>query len=315
VTETFAIEAQGLTRRYDDVLAVDGLDLRVRAGTIYALLGPNGAGKTTTISMLNTLLPPTAGTACVAGFDVVGQAPAVRQRIGVTFQEIVLDRDLTGREVLDYHGQLYGLARRERAKRIDALLALVELEDAAGRLVKGYSGGMKRRLELARGLLTEPEVLFLDEPTQGLDPQNRARIWEYLRAQRAARGLTILLTTHDMEEAGALAGKVGIIDRGRLIAEGSPDELIARIGTEVIRVAGRGDAATFVRRVAGLPFAEEVHRANGLIQIGVDDGSRRLAAIVTTAGETGFDIEDVSVARPTLGDVFLKATGRALRDT
>ena len=187
-----AVAARGLTKRYgDDILAVDGLNLAVRKGEIYALLGPNGAGKTTTVSMLMTLVQPTSGSATVAGHDVIDAPEVVRERIGVTFQEIVLDPALKGREVLTYHGRLYGMSRAECDTQIAALLKLVELEDAADRFVKHYSGGMKRRLELARGLMTHPDVLFLDEPTQGLDPQNRAKVWDYLRALRRDRGLTI----------------------------------------------------------------------------------------------------------------------------
>lgn len=309
-----AIEARGLMRRYGDVVAVAGLDLCIAAGSIYALLGPNGAGKTTTIAMLTTLLRPTQGAASVAGHDVATAARDVRRRIGVTFQETVLDQDLTAREVLDYHGQLYGMPGPARAARIRELLALVELEDAAGRRVKTYSGGMKRRLELARGLMTDPEVLFLDEPTLGLDPQNRARMWEHLRALHEARKLTVLLTTHDMEEARTLADTVGIIDRGRLVVEGAPEALIAGLGADVVRVAGQGDASAYAERLSGLAFTQEVHLADGLVQAGVDDGNRRLPAIVTAAGEAGFHIDDISVARPSLGDVFLRYTGRGLRD-
>ena len=312
---TEIIQARQLTKRYaGDVLAVDQLDLTVEAGTIYALLGPNGAGKTTTIAMLTTLLQPTSGQATVAGLDVISQPSAVRQRIGVTFQEIVLDQDLKGREVLDYHGQLYGMPHGQREERIEALLRLVELEEAADRLVKTYSGGMKRRLELARGLLTEPDVLFLDEPTQGLDPQNRSRVWDYLRSLRQEEGLTILLTTHYMEEAEALADQVGIIDHGRLVAEGEPETLAAQLGADVIRISGSGSPDPFIQRLNQLDYVQQVHATDGVLQIGVDDGHRRLAQVITLATDTDFHIEDVSVARPSLADVFLKVTGRALRD-
>jgi len=312
---TEIIQARQLTKRYPgDVLAVDQLDLTVEAGTIYALLGPNGAGKTTTIAMLTTLLQPTSGQATVAGFDVVNQPSEVRRRIGVTFQEIVLDQDLKGREVLDYHGQLYGLPHSQRAQQIEALLRLVELEEAADRLVKTYSGGMKRRLELARGLLTAPDVLFLDEPTQGLDPQNRSRVWDYLRALREEQGLTILLTTHYMEEAESLANQVGIIDHGKLVTEGQPEALAAQLGADVIRVSGSGPVDSFVTRLKQLDYVQQVHATDGVLQIGVDDGHHRLAQVVTLATEADFHIEDVSVARPSLADVFLKVTGRALRD-
>jgi len=192
-----AIEARGLVKRYgEEVLAVDGVDLTIPANQIYGLLGPNGAGKTTTISILTTQIEPTAGDAKIHGLDVVKQASDVRQRIGVTFQEMVLDDELTGYQVMDYHGRLYRMGKAERRTKIEELLALVELEEAAERKAKTYSGGMKRRLELARALMTTPEVLFLDEPTLGLDPQTRARIWDYLRALREERGMTLLLTTH-----------------------------------------------------------------------------------------------------------------------
>jgi len=310
-----AITARGLTKRYNgDILAVDGLDLDVPCGTIYALLGPNGAGKTTTVSMLTTLLRPTAGTATVAGYDVVSASAQVRARIGVTFQETVLDKDLRGQEVLDYHGRLYGMPRAERARRIAELLALVELDEAAPRLVKGYSGGMKRRLELARGLMTDPEVLFLDEPTQGLDPQNRAKVWEYLGTLRTRRGLTILLTTHDMEEADTLADRVAIVDHGKLIVEGTPRELVTGMGADVIRIQGAGESEALVEALGKMPFVQTIHRGDGLIQVGVDQGNRRLPEIVTCANQSGFRIEFIAVARPTLADVFLRHTGRALRD-
>lgn len=314
-TPPLAVEARGLTKRYaGDVLAVDGLDLRVEAGIIYALLGPNGAGKTTTISMLTTLIPPTAGAASVAGCDITRQPGEVRKRIGVTFQEIVLDQDLTAREVLDFHGRLYSLTSAERAAQIDRLLKLVELEDAADRLVKHYSGGMKRRLELARGLMTNPAILFLDEPTQGLDPQNRARVWDYLRMLRQEKGLTILLTTHYMEEAEALADRVGIIDHGHLIVEGTPQGLAAELSGDVIRIVGAGRTVEFAQHLRSAGYVRDVHAEEDSLQVGVDDGSRRLVEVVQLAMQNGFQIEDVSVSRPGLGDVFLKHTGHALRD-
>lgn len=212
---------------------MDGLNLKIASGLTYALLGPNGAGKTTTISMLTTLLEPTSGRATVSGFDVQRQADKVRQQIGVTFQEIVLDPDLTGRQVLDVHGRLYRQGKAERGDKIEELTSLVELKEALDRTVKTYSGGMKRRLELARGLMTELQILFLDEPTQSLDPQNRTAIWTYLHQLREQTGLTILLTTHYMEETEALADRVGIIDRGRLVIEGSPADLIEEMGAQV----------------------------------------------------------------------------------
>jgi ABC-2 type transport system ATP-binding protein len=312
------IEVRGLAKRYPSragaVTALDGVDLDVGGGAIYALLGPNGAGKTTAINILTTLALPTAGQATVAGFDVARQPDEVRRRIGVTFQDIVLDTDLTGRQVLDIHGRLYRQPTDLRRRRIAELVELVRLGDAIDRLVKTYSGGMKRRLELARGLMTDPLVLFLDEPTQGLDPQNRAGIWDYIRALRQERGLTLLLTTHYMEEAEALADTVGIIDGGRMVAQGAPAGLVAELGADVIRIAGNGDASHLIERLRRLPFVDRVVPAERAIEVGVDSGTRRIADVVSQASGNGFTIEDVSIARPNLGDVFLKYTGRALRD-
>jgi len=311
-----AIEVRGLVKRYNkEVLALDGVDLSIPANTIYALLGPNGAGKTTSISILTTLLEPTSGTAKVLGLDVVKQAGEVRGRIGVTFQEMVLDDELTGKQVLDYHGRLYGQSKAERQAKIEELLALVELEEAAGRQAKTYSGGMKRRLELARALMTTPEVLFLDEPTLGLDPQTRVRIWDHIRALKKDQGMTMLMTTHYMDEAENLADQVGIIDLGKLVAEGTPQALIEQMGADTIHVTGEGDRAGFAERVKALPFVQTVSVGRTVIQIGVDSGSRRLVEVISEAARNGFAVEDISVSKPSLGDVFLKYTGRRLRDT
>jgi ABC-2 type transport system ATP-binding protein len=308
------IEARGLVKRFGAITALDGVDLDVVGGSIYALLGPNGAGKTTTINILTTLAQPSAGSARVAGYDVLQQANEVRRRIGVTFQDLVLDQDLTGRQVLDIHGRLYRQLREPRRRRIAEIVELVQLQDAIDRLVKTYSGGMKRRLELARGLMTDPQVLFLDEPTQGLDPQNRATIWEYIRTLKSERGLTLLLTTHYMEEAEALADTVGIIDHGRKVAEGTPAGLAAELGNDLIRIAGHGDATHLIEQLRQLAYVDQVSVGERVIEIGVDSGGRRIAEVVAQASSNGFTIEDIAVARPSLGDVFLKYTGRALRD-
>ncbi|MFC1995362.1 ATP-binding cassette domain-containing protein [Chloroflexota bacterium] len=310
-----AIEAKGLVKKFEDkILAVDGIDLSIKTNTIYALLGPNGAGKTTTVSILTTLIEPTSGTAHVLGFDVVHQANDVRNNIGVTFQEIVIDDDLTGLQVLDYHGRLYRLGVDKRKKIIKELLALSELEEAADRRVKTYSGGMKRRLELIRGLMTNPRVLFLDEPTTGLDPQNRTSIWRYIRNLKENNQLTILLTTHYMEEAEELADMVGIIDQGHLVVEGAPRKLINEMGADTIQITGNGNDESFTNQLKSTPFVQGVVSADELIQIGVDSGNRRLAEVVSLATQSNFTIEDISVAKPSLGDVFLKYTGRQLRD-
>ena len=310
----YAIRTANLTKEYErGVKAVDGLDLAVEANTVFALLGPNGAGKTTTVSMLTTLLPPTAGEATVAGSSVVSSAADVRRKIGVTFQETVLDEALTGRQALDHHGQLYGMRREERRRRAADLLQLVELGEAANKRIKTYSGGMKRRLELIRGLMTDPEVLFLDEPTLGVDPQTRARLGDHILGLKA-QGMTVLLTTHDLDEAARLADRVGIIDGGRLVVTGTPSELVAGMGEDTLHVRGRADPEGFTSAVRGLEFVTTVARTDDGVQIGVDSGDRRLAHIIGAASDSDYQIEEISVSKPTLGDVFLRHTGRELRD-
>lgn len=310
-----SIVLENLTRRFgEDTLAVDGINLSIPANSVFALLGPNGAGKTTTISMLSTLLSPSSGTANVAGYDILKDPGLVRRKIGITFQEIVTDPDFTGRENLDYHARLYGMKKALRREKIEELLNVVELEEAADRSTKTYSGGMKRRLELARGLLTSPEILILDEPTQGLDPQNRVKIWDYIKARRKETGITVLLTTHYMDEAESVADRVGIMDCGKIITEGTPAELIEQMGSGRIRLTGKGNIEDLSRSIKELSFVESFNTINSIIQIGVDSGNRRLALVVEKAFECGFKIEDISVSKPTLEDVFLKHTGRQLRD-
>ncbi len=309
------IITKDLSKTYDDtVRAVNNLSLKIPDNTIYALLGPNGAGKTSTISMLTTMTKPTSGSAMVAGYDIVQQAERVRKQIGVTFQEIVLDPDLSGRESLIFHARLYGLGKTERQKRAGELLRLMELEDAADRKTKTYSGGMKRRLELARGLITGPSVLFMDEPTQGLDPQNRTNIWDYIRDLKASNNMTVLLTTHYMEEAEALADRVGIMDKGEIIIEGTPRELVDQMGADNIQITGTGNKDSFEKNCKSLNYVQSVNSTNGLIQIGVDSGNRRLVELIELANKSNYSIEDVSVSKPSLDDVFLKYTGRQLRD-
>ena len=314
-----AVTVAALVKRYagePPVTALDGIDLTIAAGEIYALLGPNGAGKTTLLSILTTLSTPTAGVATVAGFDVVQEPAAVRRRIAVTFQELVVDADLTGRQTLRFHGELYGMQGAELAQRIAEMAALVELTDVLDRRSGAYSGGMKRRLELARGLLTGPQVLFLDEPTQGLDPQNRAAIWRYIRQLRDERGVTVLLTTHYMEEAEALADRVGIIHHGRMVAEGTPAALIGRLGGDVVTLVVSGDVAALESALAQLPFV--VSFAAGSegearrLQVGVDDGERRLTEIIALALAHRVRPAQINVTRPGLGDVFLAVTGEGL---
>jgi ABC-2 type transport system ATP-binding protein len=317
-----ALNANGLEKEYsagsETVHALRGVSFAMQTGEIYALLGPNGAGKTTLLSILTTLLAPTRGTAKVAGYDVVAKAAEVRRRIGVTFQEIVVDGELTGRQTLDFHGQLYGQNASTRRQRIDELAALVELEDVLDRKAETYSGGMKRRLELARGLMTSPQILFLDEPTQGLDPQNRAGIWRYIRRLRDERGMALLLTTHYMDEAEQLADRVGIIDRGLLVAEGAPHELVQRMGADVITLEGPGsvDGLQVSLEAEGYISQVTLHAVDGSyrLQIGVDNGEQRLASVVGLAAAGGVHVQRVSTNKPGLGDVFLAVTGYALRD-
>lgn len=309
-----ALVARALTKRYGDVEALKGVDLEVPAGQIFALLGPNGAGKTTFLSIAATMLRPTSGTMTVLGLDVQTRADEVRRRIGVTFQEIVLDPDLTGREVLLYHGRLYGLDPAELRRRISELVEMVALGDAIDRFTKTYSGGMKRRLELARGLLTRPDLLILDEPTQGLDPQNRAYLWDYLRNLPDRFGTTVILSTHYMEEAERLAARVAIIDHGRVVAEGTPAELVEGMGADLVTASGRGEVRLLVERLQAEDFVQSVQVTDGRVQIGVDHGGRRLPRIAMLAAEVGYELEELSVARPSLGDVFLRVTGRRLRD-
>ncbi len=311
----FAIETTELVKKYgNEVLAVDGINLSIPSNIIFALLGPNGAGKTTTISMLTTLFEPTSGSAKVAGFDVVNQAMDVRRRIGVTFQEMVLDTELTGRQVLDYHGRLYGLNKKERRAKTAELLALVELDEAADRLVRTYSGGMKRRLELIRALMTAPAILFLDEPTLGLDPQTRSHIWQYILNLKKEKGMTLLLTTHYMDEAEQLADQVAIIDHGKIVIEGTPQELIDKMGADVIRIIGKGQKDHFIEKIKSLSYVQVVNLGDEDLQIGVDNGNRRLVEIISLANKVEFHIEDVSITKPNLGEVFFQYTGRSLRD-
>ena len=301
-----AIETKSLTKRFGDISAVDGIDLSIKEGETFALLGPNGAGKTTFISMLCTLVKPSSGTARVAGHDIVSQSLAVRKNIGIVFQEPSVDDLLSGRENLQLHSMLYGVPRREIHGRIDAMLAIVGLSDRADGLVRTYSGGMRRRLEIARGLIHEPRILFLDEPTLGLDPASRRAVWGYLRDLRKRAGTTIILTTHYMEEADSLSERVAIIDHGRIRELGTPDELKRKVGGDVVLLKGDVGPEAF----AGLEFVKEAVREDGSLRLTVADASRHLKALIDRCPV----IEEVQVRRVTLEDVFLKFTGRQIRD-
>ena len=305
------IEARGLTREFKKgPRAVDAIDLHVDAGEIYGFLGPNGAGKSTTVLMLTTLLPPTAGVARVAGFDVVREGPQVRSRVGAALQEAALDPLLTGREHLRLQATLQALPRAERRTRADELLERVGLSGAADRKVRGYSGGMKRRLDLAMALVHRPAILFLDEPTTGLDVQSRTALWEEVARLAREDGVTVFLTTQYLEEADALADRVGIIDHGRIVAEGSPAALKASIGRPTVEVipAADGDG-----RVADLlaRFGQLVPSGRG-VAVRLDGGEVGLAEIVRALDADGVTVENLELHRPSLDDVFLAKTGRSL---
>jgi ABC-2 type transport system ATP-binding protein len=306
------IEAEGLVREFKDVRAVDGIDLTVSPGEIYGFLGPNGAGKSTTVHILTTLLPPTAGTARVAGFDVVKEGPKVRSAIGAALQEAALDPLLTGREHLRLQTALHGIPRDQRARRGNELLERVGLTLAADRKVRTYSGGMKRRLDLALALVHHPSLLFLDEPTTGLDPQSRNALWREVGRLAKEEGVTVFLTTQYLEEADVLADRVGIIDHGRIVAEGTPAALKAEIGRPTVEVVPadpeeRARLADILRR-----FGELVQLSPDSIAVRLSHGEIDLVEIVRA-----LDAEDVHVANlqlhaPSLDDVFLEKTGRTL---
>ncbi len=307
------IEVAGLVREFKNgPRAVDGIDLRVHPGEIYGFLGPNGAGKSTTVHMLTTLLPPTAGTASVAGYDITADGAAVRDVIGVALQDAALDVLLTGREHMKLQGGLHGLSSDEIAERGDALLERVGLADAADRRVGGYSGGMKRRLDLALALVHSPRVLFLDEPTTGLDVQSRAALWDEVSGLARREGVTVFLTTQYLEEADALADRVGIIDRGRLVAEGTPAALKAQIGRPTLEaVPAQSDQAERLEVVLSR-FGDPLPVTNGSAAVRLSDGTEELADVVRGLDSEGIKVADLQLHAPSLDDVFLAKTGRSL---
>jgi ABC-2 type transport system ATP-binding protein len=306
------IEAEGLVREFKKgPRAVDGIDLRVEPGEIYGFLGPNGAGKSTTVLMLTTLLPPTAGSARVAGYDVVHDGPHVRAAIGAALQEAALDLLLTGREHLRLQAALQALPRAERRARADELLDRVGLTDAADRKVKGYSGGMKRRLDLAMALVHRPRVLFLDEPTTGLDPQSRTALWAEVGRLAREDGVTVFLTTQYLEEADVLADRVGIIDHGHIVAEGTPAALKAQVGRPTVE-AIPADPAEYQRAVAILErFGEPVASSKG-VAVRLASGATDLAELVRALDAEDLKVEHLQLHQPSLDDVFLAKTGRTL---
>jgi ABC-2 type transport system ATP-binding protein len=302
------IAVRGLVKTYGKVEAVRGIDLDVAPGEIFGFLGPNGAGKTTTIQILCTLLRATAGHASVAGVDVDRDPDAVRSAIGLVFQDPSLDGDLTARENLEFHAIVYNVPRSVRTRRIDAVLEMVGLHDRATSAVKTFSGGMKRRLEIARGILHAPRVLFLDEPTQGLDPQTRAHIWEYLGELRRSEDITIFMTTHYMDEA-EYCERIAVIDHGLIVAQGTPDELKGMVGGDVVTASTADDAEAAAEISAKLGVNATV--TDDGLRVEVADGAEFVPRMIQALS---VPVRSVMVRRPSLDDVFIKLTGRAIRD-
>ncbi|HEY8093295.1 MAG TPA: ATP-binding cassette domain-containing protein [Acidimicrobiales bacterium] len=312
MTET-AIMAEGLVRRFGENEAVAGIDLRVESGEIYGFLGPNGAGKSTTVRMLVTLITPSAGRAEVAGFDVVTQPGQVRLHIGVALQDAGLDPKQTGRELLDLQGRLYGIAAPVRRARLVELAELVDIGDALDQRIATYSGGMKRRLDLAASLIHQPSVLFLDEPTTGLDPLSRQMVWEEVRRLNQ-QGVTIFLTTQYLEEADELADRVGIIAAGKVVAEGTPEALKRAVGADVILVQVSGDANAVLGALRDVPGVERVELRGDEIVVSVTDGPTSISPVAVALNGCGVKVDNLSLRTPTLDDVFLEITGGHLQE-
>jgi ABC-2 type transport system ATP-binding protein len=309
-----AIHTEGLVRRFGDLVAVDGVDLDIARGEIYGFLGPNGAGKSTTVRMLCTLAAPSGGTASVAGFDLVSQPSEVRLRIGVALQEAALDPKQTGRELLRLQGLLYGLPKSAMARRVEELGELIELSDALDRPIGTYSGGMKRRLDLVAALVHNPEILFLDEPTTGLDPASRTSVWDEVRRLNAQLGMTIFLTTQYLEEADELCGRVGIINRGRIVAEGTPEHLKHAVGADVIVARLDRDAASSCAVVQALPGVQSVEAHGNELVIATDNGSATISPVAVALAASDAAVRDLTLRTPTLDDVFLELTGSHIED-
>ncbi len=307
------IKTEGLTKSFKDLTAVDNISFSVQKGEVFGFLGPNGAGKTTTIKMLTTLLNPTGGTAKISGHDIIKDRDQVRKSIGIVFQEPALDTELTGEENLEYHARMYAIPKNKRDKRIDEVLNLVDLDDKRNVLVKNYSGGMKRRLEIARGLMHYPIVLFLDEPTLGLDAQTRRAIWDYIKKMNREEQTTIFLTTHYMDEAEYLCDRVGIIDHGKILVMDKLNNLKTSVGNDVITLTC-SDRDKLLKRLETEDWVKKTKEYDSYLQLGVKKGEEKIPTIIEIAQELNLTIRSISVRKPTLDDVFLSYTGRTIRD-
>lgn len=301
------IETRSLAKSFGKIHAVRGIDLSIEKGEIFGLLGPNGAGKTTTIGMLCTIVRPTSGQGWIAGFDIAKNPTQVRRKVGIVFQDPTLDTILTGRENLELHARLYAIPSNVRKPWIEEMLELVDLRERADDLTKTYSGGMKRRLELARGLLHRPSVLFLDEPTLGLDPQTRARTWEYIRKMAQKEETTVVLTTHYMEEAQAMCNRIGIIDAGRIIALDTPENMIDALGGDIVFIQAANPPLDQIR---ALPYVSALKSVNDTLEITMKSAHLHLAELLSLIPNT----TSVEMRKPTLSDVFIKLTGRDIRE-
>jgi ABC-2 type transport system ATP-binding protein len=295
-------------------VAVDGVRFQVGRGEIFGFLGPNGAGKTTTISVLTTLLQPTSGRARVEGIDVVAQPHEVRRKLGLVFQKSTADEELTGRENMALQAGLYGRSGASVDARITELLAQMDLASVGDRFVKTYSGGMRRRLELAVGMVHEPKLLFLDEPTLGLDPQGRAGFWRYIRSLRESAGITVFMTTHYLDEADQLCDRIAVIDHGKIIALGTPKELKDGVGGDTLEVSVAAGAADLAPLVTAMPGVKAVSRRDDTYRLKCSNGERLVPQVVLAAERAGISVRGVKVVKPTLDEVFLELTGRAYRE-
>jgi ABC-2 type transport system ATP-binding protein len=309
-----AINVSNLCKSFDGFTAVDHISFAVPAGELFGLLGPNGAGKTTTINMLATLLKPTSGEAWVGGCSVAADRDGVRRGIGIVFQEAALDNRLSGRENLQFHAMMYGVPRQERKVRIATVLELVELADKADILVEKYSGGMKRRLEIARGLIHRPKVLFLDEPTLGLDTQTRRHIWDYIKKLNRDSGVTIILTTHYMEEADYLCQRVAIMDGGKFAAIDSPAKLKDNLGGDVVSLEITGNIDPLLAQFKTLAWITSLKHHDDVVSLSLEHGERRIPELIQLAQRAGATVHCVHLRQPSLEDVFLNFTGHTIRD-